>query len=217
MSKHWKSAQPSSPPAMSATRPCCPNCSTRSPPIKRSPASPPMVPSTPASAMTPSPPEVPPRSYRPARTQSPGSPTAREQSPATKPCARHAASVEPSGDDGAAITAEAASKRRCDFRQTPGPAPHGAGLRPSGGRVPSKSSRPERLHCPWHTRHSGRRISLSGVSGSLAIKPFVQQSRVFGQKDAVQSGLSILSSARCSDLTRQRLRGRSPPIIWSCG
>ncbi len=71
------------------------------------------VPSTPASAMTPSPPEVPPRSYRPARTQSPGSPTPLGRSRATKPCERRNASVEPSGDDGAAITAGAASKRRC--------------------------------------------------------------------------------------------------------
>jgi len=50
--------------------------------------------------MTPSPPEVPLRSSRPARMPSPGSPTPREQSPETKPCAHHAASVEPSGDDG---------------------------------------------------------------------------------------------------------------------
>jgi hypothetical protein len=42
------------------------------------------------------------------------------------------------------------------------------------------SSRPERLHCPWHTRHSVRRISLSGVRGCLAIKPFVQQSPALG-------------------------------------
>ncbi|WP_407674041.1 transposase [Paracoccus beibuensis] len=32
---------------------------------------------------------------------------------ARKPCARHAASVEPSGDDGAVITVGAASRRRC--------------------------------------------------------------------------------------------------------
>ena len=36
--------------------------------------------------------------------------------------------------------------------------------------------RSERLHRAWHTRHKGRRTSLSGVRGSLAIKPFVQQS-----------------------------------------
>ena len=49
----------------------------------------------------------------PVRTPSPGSPTPQGRSRATKPCAYHAASVEPSGDDGAAITAEAASKPRC--------------------------------------------------------------------------------------------------------
>jgi hypothetical protein len=73
----------------------------------------PMVPSTPASATMPSPPQVPPRSYSPGKTPSPGSPTPQGRSRATKPCAYHAASVEPSGDDGAAITAEAASKPRC--------------------------------------------------------------------------------------------------------
>jgi hypothetical protein len=52
--KNWKSGRPSSPPATWATRPCCPNCSTRSRQTKRSPASLPMVPSTPASATTPS-------------------------------------------------------------------------------------------------------------------------------------------------------------------
>jgi hypothetical protein len=71
-SKPWKSALPSSPPARSATRPCCPSCSTRSHPIRRSPASPLTVPSIPASAMTLSPPAVPPRSSRPAGTPNHG-------------------------------------------------------------------------------------------------------------------------------------------------
>jgi hypothetical protein len=43
-SKRWKSGRLSSRPATWATRPCCQNCSTRSCPIKRSPASLPMVP-----------------------------------------------------------------------------------------------------------------------------------------------------------------------------
>jgi hypothetical protein len=111
--KHWKSGRPSSPPATSATRPCCPNCSTRSRPIRRSPASPPMAPSTPANAMTPSPPAAPPRSSRPARTPSPGSQTPPVRSHETKPCAHHGASDGPSGDDGAGITAEAAQRPRC--------------------------------------------------------------------------------------------------------
>ena len=53
------------------------------------------------------------RSLRPARTPSPASPTAPQRSRATGPCAHHDASVEPSGDDGAAITAKAASNQRC--------------------------------------------------------------------------------------------------------
>ena len=87
---------------------CCPNFWTRSLPVSRSQASPPL--SWFDCKPREGPPEVPPRSCRPARTPSPGSPTPREQSRATKPCAHHAASVEPSGDDGAAITAGAASR-----------------------------------------------------------------------------------------------------------
>ncbi len=49
----------------------------------------------------------------PRKTLGRGSPTRPERSRATKPCARHVASGEPFGDDGAAITAGAASKRRC--------------------------------------------------------------------------------------------------------
>lgn len=64
-------------------------------------------------ATMPSPPEVPPRSSRPARMPSRGNPTAPAQSHATKPYAHHGTSVELSGDDGAAITAGAASKPRC--------------------------------------------------------------------------------------------------------
>ena len=37
--------------------------------------------------------------------------------------------------------------------ETAGSAPHGAGLRSSGVRVPSPRGRPERLHGPRHTRH----------------------------------------------------------------
>jgi hypothetical protein len=81
--------------------------------IRRSPASPPTVPSTPASAMMPLPPVVLPPSFRPARMPSRGSQTLRVQSRATKPCARQSASAEPSGDDGATITAGAASSPRC--------------------------------------------------------------------------------------------------------
>ena len=80
---------------------------------RRSPASPPTAPSTPASATTPSPRAVPRRSSRLARTPSPGSPTQPGLSPATRSCAHRSASGGQSGDDGAAITAEAAQKPRC--------------------------------------------------------------------------------------------------------
>ena len=60
--------------------------------------------------MMPSPPAVPAAIIPPRKNAKPWKPDTREQSPATKPCAHHAASVEPSGDDGAVITAEAASK-----------------------------------------------------------------------------------------------------------
>jgi hypothetical protein len=63
-----------------------------------------------ASAMTPSLPAPLLRSSYPARTPSPGSPTPPARLPATKPYAPRAASVEPSGDDGAVTTAEAASR-----------------------------------------------------------------------------------------------------------
>ena len=53
------------------------------------------------------------RSYRPARTPGHGSPTLPEQSHGTKPCAPQSASAGPSGEDGAAVTAEAASKPGC--------------------------------------------------------------------------------------------------------
>ncbi len=108
----WKSGLPSSPPATSAMHPCCPSFSTRSRRIKRSPPSPPTAPSTPASAMTPSPPVALRRSYRPAGTQNPGNPTPPGLSHATRSCAPQSASGGPSGDDGAAITAEVAQRPR---------------------------------------------------------------------------------------------------------
>lgn len=83
-----KSGLPSSPRARSATPPCCPICSIRSRPNRRSPASQPMAPSTVASAMTPSPPEGPPQSSRPARTPSRGNLTLPGLSRETKSC-RH--------------------------------------------------------------------------------------------------------------------------------
>ena len=58
-------------------------------------------------------PGAPPQSFRPERTPSPGSPTPPGPSLGTKSCAHRSASVGPSGDDGAAITAEAGPRPRC--------------------------------------------------------------------------------------------------------
>ena len=93
--------------------PCCRNFRTRSRPIRRSPVSQPTAPMTPESAMTPSPPEARLRSFLPARTPGPGSPTPPGRLRAMRRCAHHAASVEPSGDDGAALTAGAVQKPKC--------------------------------------------------------------------------------------------------------
>jgi hypothetical protein len=125
------------------------------------------------------PPAVQPQSSRPARTPSPGSPTQRGQSPATKLCAHQKASVEPSGDPSRQHPADApagqwiarvsAPKPRRDqpshglqanhcratdaLCETAGTTPHGAGLRPSGGRVPGPCHRTKRLHGARHTSH----------------------------------------------------------------
>ena len=56
------------------------------------------------------PPAALPPSFRPARTPSRGSPTPPGHSHETRHCVHRSASAEPSGDDGAAITAEAASR-----------------------------------------------------------------------------------------------------------
>ena len=45
------------------------------------------------------------------------------------------------------------SRRSDALRQTAGPAPHGAGLRPSGRGVPGQGGRPERFHRARHTPH----------------------------------------------------------------
>lgn len=87
--------------------PYCPNCSTRSVTIRRSPVPSPMVPSTPASATMPLPPEARSQRYLPARTLSPGNPISTERSPAPKRCARQSASAVLTGVDGAAITERA--------------------------------------------------------------------------------------------------------------
>ncbi len=61
----------------------------------------------------PLPSAVQPQSFRRARTPSRGSLTLPARSRATRPCEHQNASAGRSGDDGAAITAEAASKPRC--------------------------------------------------------------------------------------------------------
>jgi hypothetical protein len=93
--------------------PMLPELLDQIPLIRRSPASPLTAPSTPASAMTPSLPAALPQSFRLGEMASLGSPTPPGRSPATKPYERRNASAEPSGDDGAVITAEAASRQRC--------------------------------------------------------------------------------------------------------
>ena len=98
--------------AISATRPFCRTCSVRSPRASRSPLSPPTAPTTPAAATTPSRSGVPRRSSRPAATQSRGREAARPLRAGTRPCEPSDASAGPSGDDGAATTAEAAPRPR---------------------------------------------------------------------------------------------------------
>ena len=164
-------------PGLFADPPHCPNCWTRSRPIRRSQLSPPMAPSTPASATRPSPPEALRQSSRLARTPSLGSLAPLERSHETKPSAHHGASGGPSGDDGAAITARAAQRPRCDLCQTTWPAADRPGLRPSGRRVPGPCRRAERLHRARHTHHGSRGMSLSGERETPAIRRFVQQSR----------------------------------------
>ena len=68
------------------------------------------------------------------------------------------------------------SRRMDALREPVGSAPHGAGLRPPGRRVPGWCCRAERLHRARHPRHEGRGISLSGRRGSPAVSRFVQQS-----------------------------------------
>ena len=67
------------------------------------------------------------------------------------------------------------------LRQTPGSTPYGTGLRPPSRGVPGSCCRAERLHRARHPRHKGRRIGLSGETGSPVIRWFVQQSPVPGK------------------------------------
>ena len=171
----------SSPPATSAMRLCCPNCSTRSRPIRRSAASPPTAPTTPASATMPSPPAALPPSFRPARTPKPWKTDhAPVRSRATRPCGfeilrpGHLATME-------RIPPPKPRRNQDALCQAAGPAPHGAGLRPSGRGVPGPCRRPERLHRARHPRHGGRGISLSGERGTSAISRFVQQGLIDGR------------------------------------
>jgi len=123
--KHWKPGLPSSPPATSAMS------SREAPPVRANRRG--MLPEP----LDQIPPEQqiasvtadgafdtrkcprpsrragPPPSYRLVKTQSRKSPARRGRSHETKLCAHQNASVGPSGDDGAAATAEAASKPGC--------------------------------------------------------------------------------------------------------
>ena len=171
-SKRWKSGRSSSPPATSATRPCCRNFWTRSRPIKRSPASPPMAPSTPASAMTPSMPAIAARAAARDHTAPQERQTMEalyrrgcrpQRSPAriTPRRSNHLATMEPLSPPEPRRNLSRARKRsggsfsrRMDaLCQTARPASGCAGLRPSGRRVPDPRGNPERLHRARHTRH----------------------------------------------------------------
>ncbi len=95
------------------------------------------------------------------------------------------------GDDGAETAAKATSKfepgqktvrglfsgRMNAMSEATGAAPYGAGLRPSGCRVPGSCRGAERLHRPRHRHHEGRGIALSGRRDSLDVRRFLRQSR----------------------------------------
>ena len=125
-SKHWRSERSRSLVAMWAMPRCCPNCSAKFLPIRRSPVSLPSLtvcrrtvdgqrtgPATPASAMTPSLIAGLLLSSRHARMQSHGRLSQQVLSRATRPCGRRDTWAARSGDDGADTTVEAASKQRC--------------------------------------------------------------------------------------------------------
>jgi hypothetical protein len=122
-----------------------------------------------------SPPVGPPLSYRPARMPSSGRPIPPGRSRETKSCGRRNASVEPSGDVGAATTVGVAQKPRCTASSC-----WGSGYRqrlpPSGRRGTDPGRGPERLHRTRHARHRGRGIILSAERGGPPVTRFVQQS-----------------------------------------
>jgi hypothetical protein len=94
-----------------------------------------------------------------------------------------------------------------------GATPHGAGLRPPSCRDPGPDCRAERLHRARHTRHRGRRISLSRDRGSSAITRFAQQSRNsrHSQHNYVRSSAPSTHAELCDTTTRPTCRGFSTP------
>lgn len=111
--KHWRSALSRSPGAISVTPRCYPTCLARSRRTSRSAVSLPTAPMTPANTTTPFPTAALTQSSRPATMRSCGRPSPPEPWPKTRRCGHRNTLNAPSGDDGADITAGAASRRRC--------------------------------------------------------------------------------------------------------
>ncbi len=112
-SKHWRSVPSRSPGATLVMRRSCLTSSARSRRARRPAASRQMALTTPANATMRSRTAALTQLSYPARTRRPGRPPPQGPSPGTKPYAPRNTSVGRSGDDGADITAEAASKQRC--------------------------------------------------------------------------------------------------------
>ena len=154
----------------------------------------------PPRAMKPSPHAGPQPSSSRARTPSRGSPTLPARSRATRPCVHPNASAGRSGDDGEGparhwseggleryhrrsrvetkmhcvkLPGQRLAARDFDRQVAEFQVRVIRGLSRTDGVRPLI---PERLHRPWHTRHRGRGISLSGDRGRPAIRRFVQQS-----------------------------------------
>lgn len=146
-------------------------------------------PQHPQGPWAPSPTAVPPRSCRPARMPNPARQTHPVRSRVTRFCAHRSPSVEPSGDDGADITAEAETRRACvasSFRAGAPPRASSTVRSPGSGSASSAIVArnngapwlvPLRPHRPRHPRHRSCGISRSGERRASTIRRFAQQSR----------------------------------------
>lgn len=95
---------------------------------------------------------------------------------ATKPCSHRNTSVPCSSDDGAATTAGAVQRQRCNLKAV-GSAPDGAGLRPPERGVPGQCRRAEWLHSARHIRHRSCGTDPSDEWGTGPVNRFTQQRR----------------------------------------